>query len=294
MTGLSLVERVAERLRAEPTHTLALAREVLGLEGHPGAASAAVFALLGADARFRVDAGGTWTFAQGPVGPPLARLRFAVVDVETTGGSPASGHRITEIAVVEVAEGAVVDEFSTLVNPGRGIPPIVTALTGISSRMVAAAPFFEHVAPEVAHRLHDRVFVAHNAAFDHRFVRQELVEALGDAPAGPPLCTVQMARVLVPRLRRRNLDALAGYFGVTIQNRHRAHGDAFATARVLIRLLDEAGQQGIHDMDALRRALKRSRRRRSRRSPRRTASGAGSGPRDAANSSRDPDDESSD
>jgi DNA polymerase III subunit epsilon len=269
VTGPSLLERVAERLRQGPVHTLALAREVLGLEGHAGAASAAVFALLGADGRFRVDAGGVWTFAQGPVGPGLDRLSFAVVDVETTGGSPAAGHRITEIAVVEVSGGALAGEFSTLINPGRGIPPVVTALTGISTRMVERAPYFEHVAHDVSERLRDRVFVAHNAAFDHRFVRQELVEATGEAPDAPVLCTVQLARGLLPRLRRRNLDALAAHFGVPIQDRHRALGDAVATARVLIRLLDEAGQQGLHDLDTLRRVLRR-RGRRSRR-PRRDA-----------------------
>jgi DNA polymerase-3 subunit epsilon len=265
----TLLQRVAARLLGGPLHTLALAREVLGLEGHPGAASAAVFALLGADPRFRVDPAGVWTMEDGPVGRPLTDLAFAVVDVETTGGSPASGHRITEIAVVEVAGGAVVDQYSTLVNPGRTILPMVTALTGISSGMVADAPFFEHVASEIADRLRDRVFVAHNAAFDHRFVHQELVEALGDAPSTPTLCTVQLARGLVPRLRRRNLDELAAHFGVRIHDRHRAHGDALATALVFLRLLDEAGLQGIHDLEALRRVLRRRVRRRARRRARR-------------------------
>lgn len=270
MSGASLVQRVAERLRTGPTHTLALAREVLGLEGHPGAASAAVFALLGTDPRFHVDAAGVWAMEEGPLGPPLGRLDYAVVDVETTGGSPGSGHRITEIAVVEVVDGALAGEFSTLVNPGRTIPPVVTALTGITRQMVSAAPFFEHVAPEIADRLQGRVFVAHNATFDRRFVRQELIHALGDASLGPTLCTVQLARGLLPRLRRRNLDALAAYFGVPIQGRHRALGDAVATARILVRLLDEAGQQGIHDLDTLRRVL-RGRARRRRRPPPREA-----------------------
>ena len=265
----SLVQRVAERLRCGPQHTLALARDVLGLEGHPGAASAAVFSLLGADPRFRVDAGGVWTLDPGPVGVPLHELSYAVVDVETTGGSPRSGHRMTEIAVVEVSEGAIVDEFQTLVNPGRSILPVVTALTGITAEMVEGAPFFEHVAPEVSDRLAGRVFVAHNAGFDRRFVRTELVQALGEAPPMSSLCTVKLARALLPRLRRRNLDALAAWYGVTIRDRHRAYGDAFATARILIRLLDEARHQGIHDMHALRRALRRRARRRSRgRSPR--------------------------
>lgn len=263
--GGSLVERVSARLEAGPAHTLELAREVLGIDGHAGAQSATVFTLLGSDTRFKVDAAGVWTLEGERPGPGFDRLRFAVVDVETTGGPASAGHRITEIAVVEVAEGMVADRFSTLVNPGRGISPFVTALTGISAQMVASAPYFDHVAPEVAERLRGRVFVAHNAAFDHGFVQRELLQAGGDAPSGPVLCTVRLARGLLPRLRRRNLDALAAYFGVPVHDRHRAHGDALATARVLIRLLDEARQQGLHDLDGLRRLLRRRGRRRSRR-----------------------------
>lgn len=263
--GGSLVERVAARLESGPAHTLALARDVLGINGHAGARSATVFALLGSDSRFKVDAAGVWTFEGAPPGPAFDRLRFAVVDVETTGGPASAGHRITEIAVVEVAEGMVSDRFSTLINPGRGIPPFVSSLTGISAHMVASAPYFDHVAPEVAERLRGRVFVAHNASFDYGFVQRELLQAVGEAPPGPVLCTVRLARGLLPRLRRRNLDALAAHFGVPVHDRHRAHGDALATARVLIRLLDEARQQGLHDLDALRRLLRRRGRRRARR-----------------------------
>ena len=187
MSGASkrtLVQRVAARLEEGPVHTLALAREILRLEGHPGAASAAIFTLIGSDPRFSVDAGGMWSL-QGPApGRSLGELSFAVVDVETTGGRPRDGDRITEIAVVEVKDGAVVDEYQSLVNPGRTIPPMVERLTGISGGMVRTAPYFEHVAPEVARRLEGRVFVAHNVGFDHAFVIHELQQAMGEAPGG--------------------------------------------------------------------------------------------------------------
>jgi len=261
----SLVQQVEERLRTGPTHTLTLAREVLGLSGHPGAASAAVFALLGNDPRFRVDAGGMWTLrGAAPLGESLRDLSFAVVDVETTGGGPHRGHRMTEIAIVHVDRGEIVDEFTSLLNPGRSIPPMITSITGITAEMVEGAPFFEHVAEVVLDRLEGRVFVAHNAQFDRSFVRAELAEALGEAPTLDPLCTVQMARGLLPRLRRRNLDALTRHFGISIHGRHRAGGDALATARVLLRLLDEAALQGIHDLTALRSVLRRRARRRPR------------------------------
>ena len=261
--GGSLVHRAANRLQSGPVHTLDLARHVLGLSGHPGAAAKAIFTLLGRDARFVVDGEGTWSLLDQSrlPGPALNDVAFAVVDVETTGGSSAQGHRIMDVAVVEVRDGAVVDEWRTLVNPGRAVAPFVEALTGIRTDMLRAAPYFEHVAPELQRRLEGRVFVAHNAAFDWRFVSSELNQALGEAPAVTRLCTVKMVRALLPSLRRRNLDAVSAHFGVPIQERHRAYGDALATARVLIRLLDEAGAQGIVDLEALVDRLRRRRRR---------------------------------
>ncbi len=269
MSGGTLVSRIATACRAVPAHTLELARDVLCLTGHNGAASAAVFALLGDDPRFLVDGTGVWRLASpGRVpGPSLDELAYAVVDVETTGGGYHNGHRIMEIAVVEVRGGAIVDEWQTLVNPERGVPHFVQGLTGITDAMVAAAPAFEHVAPEVWDRLEGRVFVAHNAAFDWRFVSDQLADAVGEKPDVARLCTVRMVRRLLPRLRRRNLDAVTRHYGVPVQGRHRAYGDALATARVLLRLLDEAGGRGIHDLEELERFLREPRRKK--RAPRR-------------------------
>jgi DNA polymerase III epsilon subunit family exonuclease len=255
----SLLLRAAALLKDGSIHTLDLAREVLGLTGNPGAASAAVFTLLGADPRFRVDGEGLWSL-EGEA--PLAEeefegLRYAVVDVETTGGSPSRGHRITEIAVVEIRDGAIAREFHTLVNPGRSIPPRIVTLTGINDEMVAGAPFFEDVAPELLGRLEGRVFVAHNVAFDWGFVSFQLADSLGQVPEGPRLCTLQLARRLAPELKRRNLDSVASHFDVPIHGRHRARGDALATARVLLRLLDEARGHGVRDLPSLRRLLSR-------------------------------------
>jgi DNA polymerase III subunit epsilon len=257
----SLTSRAAAILRGGATHTLDLAREVFGMSGNAGAASAAVFTLLGADPRFHVDREGRWSLAgEAPdQAEEFSSLDFAVVDVETTGGSPDRGHRITEIAVVEVREGSISGEFQSLVNPGRPIPRRISELTGITNEMVAGAPFFDEVAFELFDRLDGRVFVAHNASFDWRFVSYQLADSLGCVPHGPRLCTLQLARRLAPDLVRRNLDALAGHFGVPIHSRHRAHGDAMATARVLIRLLDEATARGARDLTSLRLILERKR-----------------------------------
>ena len=259
----ALIHRAAAVLEKGPTHTVALAHEALGLTGNPGAASAAVFTLLEPDSRFQVDGEGVWSMAGPRPGTPLSELCYAVVDVETTGGSYGLGHRMTEIAIYEVRGGVVEDEYRSLVNPGRNIPRHIAVLTGISNDMVSSAPFFDHIAADVLERLEGRIFVAHNARFDWGWVSRQLAEAVGEVPDVERLCTVQMARRLLPRLRLRNLDAVARHYGIDVEDRHRAHGDALATARILIRLLDEAGRQGLADFDALR-AFLRKRGRRSR------------------------------
>ena len=230
----TLIYRAASVLEKGPMHTIALTREVLGLRGNPGAASSAAFTLLGPDLRFQVDGEGVWSMAGPGPGPgtPLSELRYAVVDVETTGGPYARGHRMTELAIYEVRAGVVADEYRSLLNPGRNIPRHVAALTGISNRMVASAPFFDHIATDVLERLEGRIFVAHNVCFDWGFVRRQVAEAIGEVPKVERLCTVRMARRLLPRLRRRNLDAVTRHYGIDFADRHRAHGDALATARV--------------------------------------------------------------
>ena len=263
--GPSLLQRAWTILQTGPAPTADLATEVLGLEGNPGAASAAVFALLGSDERFAVDGDGRWSIRGGPSRPPgarLSRLTYAVVDVETTGGSRKGGHRMTEIAVVEVRGGAVTDTFHTLLDPGRRVMRVTVRLTGITDAMLAGAPTFDEVAGEVFRRLAGRVFVAHNAGFDWGWVRAQLNEVLGDVPSVQRLCTVSLARRLVPELRHRNLDSLADFFDIPIVPRHRAHGDAEATARILIRLLDRAERLGIGDLHSLGRYRPRRRHRR--------------------------------
>lgn len=253
--GRSLLQGAWEELRGGPLPTSELARRVLGLNGHAGAAAAAVFALLGGDDRFEADGEGVWSLrgdARRP-GALLSRLSYAVVDVETTGGRYEGGHRITEVAVVEVRGGVVRDVFETLVQPGRRTARDAVALTGITDRMLAAAPTFDEVAEEVFRRIAGRVFVAHNVGFDWGWLRAQLGDALGDVPEVDRLCTISLARRLVPELRRRNLDALSEFFDIPIHGRHRARGDALATARVLLRLLDRAESLGIGDLRSLKR-----------------------------------------
>lgn len=254
----SLAQRALAALSEGPLPTAEVARRVLGITGGGAqAAAAAVFALLGTDARFHVDAAGVWSLAAlaSPAAcGPARRLRdeeWAVVDVETTGGSPGAGHRVTEVAAVRVSGGEIRDAYATLVNPERPIPAMITRLTGIDEAMVRGGPRFAEVAPRVARALEGCVFVAHNAAFDWRFVSHEMRAATGRTLAGRRLCTVRLARRLLPELPSRGLDGLALYFGLEIESRHRALDDAMATAKVLIRMIGMLEERGVEDWAGL-------------------------------------------
>lgn len=184
--------------------------------------------------------------------PALRALEYVVVDVETTGGSARNGDRVTEVAALRVAyDGRILEEFSTLVNPERPIPSFISSLTNITWDMVREAPRFVEIAPEVARLLQGRVFVAHNAAFDWRFLSREMERATGFPPEARVLCTVRLARKLVPEIASRSLDSLCYFFGLENEARHRAYGDARATAALLGRLIARAEEREIASWDAL-------------------------------------------
>ena len=250
-----LVQRALETVGRMPMDTPDLAREVFGLmQAPPGLASRLVFDLLGEDSRFSVDAQGVWSLVEQPVLAGRTRLsdtKFAVVDVETTGSSVTKGARIVEFSAVFVEDGDIRGEYTTLVNPEAWIPGWITRLTGIDPQMVDGAPRFRDIAVRVRAALEGRVFVAHNVGFDWRFVAEELRMANSIIPEGPKLCTVRMARRVLPGLRRRGLDSLSRYFDVEIVNRHRAGDDARATAVILLRMLEAADRQGIVYWDQL-------------------------------------------
>jgi DNA polymerase III subunit epsilon len=185
----------------------------------------------------------------------LASLSYVVVDVETTGTSPWRGDRITEIAAIVVRDGVVAERFETLVNPERPIPPMITALTQINWEMVKDAPRFRDICDDLVRVLSGHVFVAHNVDFDWRFVSSEVHRASGQRLSGRRLCTVRLARRVLPQLRSRRLDSVANYYGVEILARHRAAGDAVATAHVLLRMLDEARGRDCRCWDDLQRFL---------------------------------------
>jgi DNA polymerase III subunit epsilon len=197
--------------------------------------------------------------------PFLDALEYVVIDCETTGGSPGRGDRITEIAAVRVDRaGRVRDEFRSLINPARSIPRSITRLTNITEAMVADAPFFVDVAPRLQAILAGGVFVAHNAPFDLRFVEWEMKRGDFGPPRGRVLCTARFARRTLPELRSKSLDSLIHYYGIECHARHRAYGDALATADILVRLLDRAEEDGIGTWSALDELLSRRKPRKKR------------------------------
>jgi DNA polymerase-3 subunit epsilon len=167
---------------------------------------------------------------------------YAIVDIETTGGY-AENHKVTEIAIYHHDGISITGHYRTLINPGRSIPRFITGLTGINYEMVKEAPSFEEIGQEVLGWLKDRVFVAHNAQFDYSFLRKEF-ETIGIAWSSRKLCTVRLGRKIIPGLTSYGLGRLAESLGVTIEDRHRAGGDAHATAQIFDLLL-KRDQDGV-------------------------------------------------
>ena len=154
----------------------------------------------------------------------MEQRNFTIVDVETTGGSPAF-HRIIEIGVLRIEKGELAATFKSFVNPGRPIPEFITQVTGITDRQVEKAPVFDELAEELLPLFEDSLFVAHNSSFDYTFLQSEF-ERAGFAFHMESLCTVRLSRVLYPKYKKHNLSALIDRFNFICKRRHRALDDA--------------------------------------------------------------------
>jgi len=173
-------------------------------------------------------------------------MEFAVVDIETTGSTPQSAG-ITEIAIVIHNGVEVTGKYVTLINPRQKIPPFIVNMTGISDAMVANAPLFEEVAPQIFNLLNGRIFVAHNVSFDYSFVHY-LLGKCGFQWSAPKLCTIKLSRRVFPGLEKYGLGSLTRDLGIRIEGRHRAWGDAAATAQVLTMAIEKEGMKPIHSL----------------------------------------------
>ena len=159
--------------------------------------------------------------------------RIAVIDFETTGLSPAMGDRATEVAIVLLENGQVVDRFQSLMNAGQWIPSFIEALTGITNAMIANAPSAASVMGDASRFVANAPMVAHNASFDRRFWEAELARA-GLAATQPFACTMLVARRLYPQAPSHKLGVLVDYHHLPKAGRaHRAMADAEMAASLL-------------------------------------------------------------
>jgi DNA polymerase-3 subunit alpha (Gram-positive type) len=178
----------------------------------------------------------------------LHEADFVVVDVETTGAKmPPS--RVMEIGAYRVSQGRIVAEFQTLVNPQMAIPPFISNLTGITDEMVMDAPVFAEVAADWLDFAGEAVLVGHDSAFDVRFLNHEIARVFpGSRMINTHLCTVRMARRVLPGLLNYRLHTIAEHFAIQLTNHHRAAEDARATAEIFIRILERLHEHGVRDV----------------------------------------------
>jgi len=162
-------------------------------------------------------------------------VEYAIVDLETTGGDSRNS-RVIEVAVYAFDGKKILDEYTSLVDPGTRVPGFITNLTGITNEMLEGAPSFEEVAEKIEEITRDRIFVAHNVGFDYSFLRNEF-KKIDEKFIRKRLCTVRLTRSIFPQLRSYSLGNLCAQFDIPLKNRHRAFGDARATTALLKHLI---------------------------------------------------------
>jgi DNA polymerase III epsilon subunit family exonuclease len=187
----------------------------------------------------------------------LAETTFAVLDLETSGGSPRLGAGITEIGVVKVRGGEVVGTFQSFIDPGHSLPYFITQLTGISDEMLISAPFIDEILPTLFEFLgspDETVVVAHNSPFDLSFLKAATKVHEIVWPNYLTVDTARLARAVLDRDEVRNckLSTLAEFFGATTSPTHRALDDALATVDVLHGLIERLAGFEVHNFEQMR------------------------------------------
>jgi DNA polymerase-3 subunit epsilon len=172
-------------------------------------------------------------------------MEFAIIDVETTGSSTIDD-RIIEIAIIIHNGYEIKERWTSLINPQRNIPYFITQLTGITNEIVASAPLFIDVIPQILKFTENKIFVAHNVHFDYNFIKAEF-QRCGFTFQCDKLCTVRLSRKIIPGLSSYSLDVLCNQLKIKVKDRHRALGDAEATAKLLSYLVSQDRQNIIND-----------------------------------------------
>ena len=187
----------------------------------------------------------------------LADTTFAVLDLETSGGSPRLGAGITEIGVVKVKGGKVLGTFQSFVDPGHALPYFITELTGITDQMLVSAPFIDEILPTLFEFLgnpDETVVVAHNSPFDLSFLKAAALTHEIDWPEYVTVDTARLARAVLDRDEVANckLSTLSQFFGATTSPSHRALDDATATVDVLHGLIERLGGFDVYSFEEMR------------------------------------------
>jgi DNA polymerase III epsilon subunit family exonuclease len=198
----------------------------------------------------------SWQATIEDLGRPLVRTTFVVLDLETSGGAPHLGARITEIGAVKVRGGEVLGKFQTFINPGTPIPSFITELTGINDAMVSSSPRIAEVFPILLEFLgaeNETIFVAHNAPFDLSFLKAAASASEYKWPKFTVIDTAKLARRVLSRDEVVNckLGTLAEFFNASVSPTHRALDDALATVDVLHALIGRVGSMGITTLEEL-------------------------------------------
>lgn len=180
----------------------------------------------------------------------LTELKFACLDTETTGLSPGGGGKICELAVSVSRAGRVVEEFSTLLNPGMPMHPDVIAIHGITNEMVAGAPAFGDILPRLLSLLDDCVVVAHNADFDIGFLRSEFEQCGMRFPPFPVVDTLKLAR-RSGKFAKNNLGCIAADLGINTQGWHRAMADTKMAEQIFYYFLTILSKHGVSTLEQL-------------------------------------------
>jgi DNA polymerase III epsilon subunit family exonuclease len=187
----------------------------------------------------------------------LAETTFAVLDLETSGGSPSAGAAITEIGVVKVKGGEILGTFRSFVDPGHSIPEFITQLTGITDEMLLSAPFIDELLPTLFEFLGTSdatVIVAHNSPFDMSFLKAAATKHSYEWPNYITIDTARLARAVLDRDEVMNckLGTLAVFFGAQTSPTHRALDDAMATVDVLHGLIERLTGHGVTTLESMR------------------------------------------
>ncbi|HVK33850.1 MAG TPA: exonuclease domain-containing protein, partial [Burkholderiaceae bacterium] len=197
--------------------------------------------------------------ARGLADRRLAELTYTVFDTETTGLEPSQGDEILQIGAARIVAGKLrrEDSFEQLVNPERDIPAAGIPIHGIRAEMVTDAPTIDRVLPAFHAFAQDTVLVAHNAAFDMRFLQLK-ESATGVVFDQPVLDTLLLSALVHPQQASHGLEAIAERLGVTVLGRHTALGDALVTAEVFLKLIPLLAERGIHTLGQAREAAQRT------------------------------------